>query len=129
MDSIVNLCKDPLDSFERGGVVYKITCRICGKNYVGQTGRLLNTRIEEHKSDVRLGRCYRSVLARHTKEFIDVEHEFDWDNVTILHSESNERKREFMEMLFIKKQKNLSINLKTDLDKLNKSYVGMINYI
>lgn len=129
MDSIVNLCKDPLDSFERGGVVYKITCRICGKNYVGQTGRLLNTRIEEHKSDVRLGRCYKSVLARHTKEFIDVEHEFDWDNVTILHSESNERKREFMEMLFIKKQKNLSINLKTDLDKLNKSYVGMINYI
>lgn len=96
---------------------------------LGQSGRLFNTRMEEHKNDVRLERCYKSVLVSHTKEFVDVNHVLDWDKVEILHGKSNERQRKFMEMLYIQKQKELSIRLKTDLDWLNKSYSYMINHI
>ena len=33
------------------------------------------------------------------------DHDFDWNNVEILHSESNKGKREFMEMLYIYKER------------------------
>ena len=37
------------------GVVYLTTCAKCGKQYVGQTGRSLNTRIKEHLCNIRKG--------------------------------------------------------------------------
>ena len=37
----------------------------------------------------------------------------DWNDVEILHSENNKGKREFMEMLYIKREGAYSINLKT----------------
>ena len=94
--------------------------------YVGQTGRLLNTRVEHRKN---LGRkCnYHNVLSDHRKEYAD--HDFDWNYVEILHSESNKGKREFMEMLYIKREGTYSINLKTDLVKYSGCYVSMISYL
>lgn len=127
MDSIITIGKDHLDKFDKKGVVYKLTCKECKMTYVGQTGRLLNTRVEEHKNNFNRNSYYHSVLSKHKKEFVG--HDFDWENVEILHCESNEIKREFMEMLYIKKEKELAINLKTDLTKLNNCYDSMINYI
>ena len=87
---------------------------------MGQTGRLLNTRVEEHKKNLRKMCNYHNVLSDHRKEYAD--HDFDWNNVEILHSESNKEKREFMEMLYIKREGTYSINLKTDLVKYNGCY-------
>ena len=67
------------------------------------------------------------VLSDHRKEYAD--HDFDWNNVVILHSESNKGKREFMEILYIKREGTYSINLKTDLVKYNGRYDSMISYL
>ena len=91
---------------------------------MGQTGRLFNTRVEEHKKNLGRKCNYHNVLSDHREEYSD--HDFDWNNVEILHSESNKGKRKFMEMLYIKREVTYSINLKTDLVKYNGCYASMI---
>ena len=49
--------------------------------YVGQTGRLLNTRVEEHKKNLGRKCNYHNVLPDHRKEYAD--HDLDWNNVDI----------------------------------------------
>ena len=85
--------------------------------------------ILEQKNTKNLGRkCnYHNVLFDHRKEYAD--HDFDWNNVEILHSESNKGKREFMEMVYIKREGTYSINLKTYLVKYNGCYDSMISYL
>ena len=90
--------KDVLNKFEKSGVVYKLICKRCKVNCVGQTGRFLNTRVEEHKKNLGRKCNYHSVFSDHRKEYAD--HDFDWNNVEILHSERNKEKREFIEMLY-----------------------------
>ena len=95
--------------------------------YVGQTGRLLNTRVEEHKYNLG-GKCnYHNVLSDHRKKYAD--HDFDWNYVKILQLKSNKGKREFVEMLYIKKEGTYSINLKTDLIKYNGCYDSISSYL
>ena len=94
---------------------------------MGQAGRLLNTRVEDHKKNLEKKCNYHNVLSDHRKEYAD--HDFDWSNVEILHSENNKKKREFMEMLYIKREGGYSINLKTDLVKYNGCYNSMMGYI
>ena len=54
----------------------------------------MNTRAGEHKKNFgRKCNCH-NVLSDHRKEY-DV-HDFDWNNVEILHSESSKGNREFM---------------------------------
>ena len=127
MERLITLGKDILNKLEKSGVIYKLICKRYKVTYVGQTGRLLNTRVEEHKKN--LGRkCYHhNVLSDHRKEYAD--HDFDWNNVEVLHLETNEGKREFMEMLHIKREGTYSINLKTDLVKYNGCYDSMISYL
>ena len=51
MGSITTLDKDSLDKFEKAGVVYKLTCKVGNSTYGEKTGRLLNTRVEEHENN------------------------------------------------------------------------------
>ena len=94
---------------------------------MGQTGRILNTRVEEHKKNLGRKCNYHNVLSDHRNEYPD--HDSDWNNVEILHSESNKGKREFMEMLNIKRERTYSINLKTDLVTYNGCYDSVVGYI
>ena len=107
MDSTITLGKDSTDKFDKSGVVYKLTCKVCNATYVGQTGWLLNTRVEKHKSNFRINGYYHNVVSKHKKENFD--HDFDWENVEIFHRESDKCKREFLEMLYIKKEKENSM--------------------
>ena len=45
--------KDQMKKEDCTGVVYSIPCKDCDMSYVGQTKRKLETRIKEHKRDVR----------------------------------------------------------------------------
>ena len=56
---------------------------------------------------------YYNVLSDHRNEYAD--HDFVWNKVEILHPASNKGKKEFMEMLYMKREGIYSINLKTDL--------------
>ena len=127
MEGLITLGKDVLNRLEKSGVIYKLICKRCKVTYVGQTGRPLNTRVEEHKKNLGRKCNYHNVLSDHRKECAD--HDFDWKNVEILHSESNKGKREFMEMLNIKREGTYSISLKTDLVKYNGCYDSMISYL
>ena len=38
--------------YETAGVVYKVNCNDCSASYIGQTGRQVKDRMDEHKRDV-----------------------------------------------------------------------------
>ena len=70
--------RDPMLSL--AGVVYKIPCS-CGKEYIGETKRMLETRLKEHKAATRRGEIEKSAVAEHAwKE----DHPPLWDEVEIL---------------------------------------------
>ena len=60
--------------------------------YVGQTNRVLNTRVGKHKKNLRRKCNHHNVLSDHRN---------------ILHSESNNRNREPMKMLYLKSEGNI----------------------
>ncbi|VDL75157.1 unnamed protein product [Nippostrongylus brasiliensis] len=55
---------------EKSGVVYEISCRTCNGKYIGETGRVLLTRINEHLASKRRG-SITSPLGRHRNEVHD----------------------------------------------------------
>ena len=125
LDKFIKLGKDPLEKLENSNVIYKIPCLDCSKTYVGQTGRMLFVRCEEHKKNINLNEQYHNVVAKHrinNKSDAGSQHDFDWDDIKILHKESNYFKRIIAEMFFIKKEAKNSINVVSDLKDYNPSY-------
>ena len=59
----MNVKGKPKDNLNESGV-YKLSCQ-CGKTYIGQTGRKIRTRVNEHLSHARLGRKGHSSFADH----------------------------------------------------------------
>ena len=43
--------KDKVELAEQGELVYQIPCKNCGAEYIAETGRLLKTRLDEHRKD------------------------------------------------------------------------------
>jgi len=104
-------------------MIYKINCNDCDKVYIGQTKRHLVTRIKEHRNNIKnpSGNFF-VVTDDHRLSF---NHNFDWENLNILHKEKNRKKREIAEMFFIKKFNNI-INLQKDTKNLNPIYDKII---
>jgi len=90
--------------------------------YVGQTKRKLNTRVAEHKNNIKKTSNH-SVITEHRLEF---HHDFDWANPKILDIEKHYNKRLLSEMINIKAQKN-TINLQTDIEYLQHAYIDILN--
>ena len=67
---------------------------------MGQTSRQLSTRLKEHKRAVRSADFYASVLAEHAW---NQRHPIDWDEATVLTSESNFHRRLTLELWYIHK--------------------------
>ena len=44
--------KDKRDPLQTAEVVYEIPCKNCPKSYIGESGRLLATRLNEHHLEV-----------------------------------------------------------------------------
>ena len=49
--SKVFLYKDKRDSLKTAEAIYEIPCNSCPTTYIGETGRVVSTRISEHKSE------------------------------------------------------------------------------
>ena len=63
------------------------------------------------------------------KSDAETQHDFDWDNINILHKESNYFKRIIAENFFIKKEGKNSINVVSDLKDYNPSYVIILDQL
>ena len=125
LNQFIRAQKDSLPNSKKKNVVYKIQCNDCDASYVGQTRRLLKTRISEHRNDIRKSTGNRSVISEHRTLH---SHDFNWDNVKILDSEMYFNKRLISEMLFIKLQSN-SLNSQTDTEFLHNGYLALLNKI
>ena len=55
-------------------------------------------------------------------------YEFDWNNIKILHKENSLYKRVFAEIVYIKKEKEKSLNKITDTDSYSNSYNVIIDF-
>ena len=51
--NILPKIKDSVDDIYKRGAIYKIPCKDCSNVYVGETGRCFNTRLSEHKRDLK----------------------------------------------------------------------------
>ena len=98
---MIKLGKDTLDKLDQWSVAYKITCEQCERTYIGQTGRLLKTRRNEHRDIINLNEKYTNVISKHKLEY---NHNFNWDNLQILHKENNYFKLRLAEMFYMKKR-------------------------
>ena len=81
---------------ERRGLVYRITCDECDWSYVGETGRTLRDRVQEHKRAVR-NWSRSSEIANHVEE---TGHRVNWEGATTLTKESSHFQRVFKEACF-----------------------------
>ena len=73
--------------------VYCIPCSDCDQCYIGESGRSLGIRLEEHKRACRLGKNY-SAVATHT---IDVGHRIDFKSSAIVHKSHDRNTRRTVE--------------------------------
>ena len=72
--------KDKDEPEDRPGTVYKIKCSDCQATYIGETGRKLTTRLNEHKRASKKGDVNNNIAEHHLK----TSHTIDWDSATCL---------------------------------------------
>ena len=107
--------KDKIDELQKCGSVYQIDCMSCDKVYIGETGRKLETRREEHKAEsekvtaVRRTRStsttedtskLKSGIAQHLR---DHNHVMNWDSTKIIDREDNKKRRWIKEAIHVRK--------------------------
>jgi len=123
---VIRAQKDLLPVDHTRNVVYKLSCKDCDAVYVGQKKRRLHTRIEEHKKDINKKTTTNfSVISEHKIEF---NHDFDWNNPSILDREDKYYRKLISEMVYIKMHNN-AINLQTDTELLQHFYHEILNRI
>ena len=108
--------KDKRSHMDTAGVLYRISCKQCPRNYIGETGRRLGVRIKEHQDDVkkkvnvRYTRNQRkmstedynkSALTDHTTQ---QNHVIDWDSTKIVGREDQYLRRQIRESIRIRQE-------------------------
>ncbi|BHF71563.1 hypothetical protein SprV_0401462200 [Sparganum proliferum] len=99
--------KERLKPEEQSGVVYRIPCQNCPCNYTEQTGRMLESRIHEHKLAVRRGNVLSQVGA-HTYE---VGHEFNFATSKIVAYAENKTGRELLEAWVSEETRSIDLSI------------------
>ena len=80
--------------------VYKIPCK-CKSNYIGNTGKRISSRGNEHEKAIFMGKWSHSALAEHSKE---CQQNVDWTNFETLSTQPYYFRRCIMESLEIQKE-------------------------
>ena len=86
--------------------VYSIPCKVCNLVYIGQTGKLLSKRIEQHKYNVRTAREY-SALFKHQQIH---NHNIEWEKSEIIYKCNRQTERLIVEACLIKKTDTMNLN-------------------
>lgn len=116
--------KDPIPPGQQKNVVYSVPCGTGdGKMYIGQTGRKLDTRLREHKNDVRRN-DNRTGLTQHTS--CDG-HVFNFDETKILERIADQESRITAETFHIKLAgEHNTVNLQRECGLFNTSYNALV---
>ena len=108
--NILPKIKDSVDDIYilyKGGAIYKIPCKDCSNVYVGETGGCFNTRLSEHRRDLKpinLAKLKDDDLNKKTalvKHCFNCEHRIDFGNFEILNYNIDYDKLKFLESLYI----------------------------
>jgi hypothetical protein len=122
------------EKMHQKNVVYKISCRHCVACYVGQTKRLLATRVKEHRKSVEAAMISSAVdragrndtgLPAHCLDTNFV-HQFDFENVEVLCREPHWGKRLKKEAMFIAMVEN-TCNIQKGRD-LNPVWLPLLRH-
>ena len=84
------------------------------------------------QKNINLNEKYHNVVTKHrinNKNDTGSQHNFDWDNIKILHKETNYFERIIVEMFYIKKEGKNSINVMSHLKDYNASYDIILDYL
>ena len=100
--------------------VYRIPCSGCDMAYYGETGRGFNTRIYEHRADVRHHRNSNAMVV-HVDE---AGHLPNWKEAETIHEGLSKHKRKVMEAAYIATEKNM--NTASGRFKLSKVAAAII---
>ena len=110
--------KDRREDRDKGEGVYKIACKNCTSAYIGETGRKLGTRLDEHRKEVNQTEQHRytrankqnsqrimhkSALADHTSR---ENHVIDWEGAKMVANEHYTKARQIREAIWIKRTPN-----------------------
>ena len=115
-----------LEKHKQSGVVYRVMCGDCGSQYVGETGRSLETRMVEHRQDAEGEVEKISGLSEHLRQTM---HKANFDEVEILNKESNFIKRKFKEAIVIKKNNAPLLNKKEEIKALSNVWENNLSFI
>lgn len=111
--------KDRTAKKKRTHVVYEIPCQSnCEKVYIGNTKQYLDSRINGHKYS-----CNVTALKKHTEE---TKHTFNFDETRILATERNDRKRNMLETMLIIRNKERTVNDRSDMNNIDTIYNSLI---
>ena len=91
--------KDPVNPKDMKGV-YLIPCS-CGTPYIGETGRSIHQRINEHAANLRLGRSKSSALAEHVEK---TKHQVCIEEAKVVAKVAQFHHRKFREAIEIEKR-------------------------
>ena len=107
--------KDKMEPQEQCGVVYEHGCGVCGEVYIGETGRSLGERTEEHEKSIKKCDC-TSALSQHQDKTGHVTKLPLIDKMKIMEKEPREKHRKVLEAINIQlKGASLNQNKGTDL--------------
>ena len=85
--------KDKEKPEEQAGVVYNVRCKDCDAHYVGETGKRLSSRVQEHQRAINR-KDISSAIFKHCEEH---RHEVDWQGAEVVYRDSRKSSRLFLE--------------------------------
>ena len=85
-------------------VIYKIPCGTCNKPYFGESGRGLQTRLKEHKADLRHHRVSNAMVIHAER----TDHLPNWTGAAVMHTNFSKLERRAVEAAYITVEENVN---------------------
>ena len=126
--------KDREDKEQTTECVYKVPCASCDKTYIGETGRKLGVRLQEHRSEVEsktnraFTRSHRSISSAEsnrsalTDHAVQENHVISWSAASVIDRESDRSTRWIKEAVHIRKEGPRSMNRDEGSYQLTHTY-------
>ena len=132
--SILAHPKNKEDKEQTSECVYKVPCTNCDKTYVGETGRKLGVRLQEHRTEVefktkrgftRSQRCSTSAeynKSALTDHALQENHVIIWSDALVIDREPDRATRWIKEAIYIRKEGQQAMNREEGSYQLSHAY-------